>query len=214
MGDSKISAFLRSLKFLKANLRKLNMAEQTVFRLTKNGQLSIGAGTYGSPLIYAWDEKTKIRFGKYCSIAADVKIIAGGEHRVDWITTYPFTEFSSAWTGAIGIEGHPATKGDVIVGNDVWIGNGVTILSGVGIGDGAVIAAGSVVTRSIPPYSIAGGVPAKVIRSRFSPEIIDALLNVKWWDWPIHKIQANLNSLLDTPELDQVIKWQSEELKN
>ncbi len=214
MGDSRISAFLRSLKFLKANLRKLNMAEQAVFRLTKNGQLSIGVGTYGSPLIYAWDEKTKIRFGNYCSIAADVTIIAGGEHRVDWITTYPFTEFPSTWTGAIGIEGHPATKGDVIVGNDVWIGNGVTILSGVEIGDGAVIAAGSVVTRSIPPYSIAGGVPAKVIKLRFSPEIIDALLNLKWWDWPTHKIQANLNLLLAAPELDHVMKWQSDEIRN
>lgn len=93
MGVSKISAFLRSLRFLMVNLRKLNMAEQTVFRLTKNGQLAIGAGTYGRPLIYTWDEKTKIKFGKYCSIAADVRIIAGGEHRLDWITTYPFTEF-------------------------------------------------------------------------------------------------------------------------
>lgn len=214
MGDSKISAFLRSLRFLMANLRKLNMAEQTIFRLTKNGQLSIGVGTYGSPLIYTWDEKTRIEFGKYCSIAADVKIIAGGEHRLDWITTYPFTEFPRAWAGAIGVEGHPATKGDVIIGNDVWIGNGVTILSGVEIGDGAVIAAGSVVTRPIPPYSIAGGVPAKVIRLRFTPEIIDALLILKWWDWPIYKIQANLKSLLSTPNLDQVVKWQSEGIKN
>ncbi len=214
MGVSKISAFLRSLRFLMVNLRKLNMAEQTVFRLTKNGQLTIGAGTYGRPLIYTWDEKTKIKFGKYCSIAADVRIIAGGEHRLDWITTYPFTEFPKAWAGATGIEGHPATKGDVVVGNDVWIGNGVTILSGVVIGDGAVIAAGSVVTRSIPPYSIAGGVPAKVIKLRFAPEIIDSLLILKWWDWPIHKIQANLNSLMSAPDLDLVVKWQSDEIKN
>lgn len=214
MGDSKISAFLRSLRLLMANLRKLNLAEQTVFRLTENGQLSIGEGTYGIPLIYTWDEKTRIKFGKYCSIAADVKIIAGGEHRLDWITTYPFTEFSGVWAEAIGIEGHPATKGDVIVGNDVWIGNGVTILSGVEIGHGAVIAAGSVVTRSIPPYSIAGGVPAKVIRLRFSPEIIDALLILEWWNWPVHKIQAKMGSLLSAPDLDQVVKWQSEEIKN
>ena len=118
------------------------------------------------------------------------------------------------WAEAIGIEGHPATKGDVIVGNDVWIGNGVTILSGVEIGHGAVIAAGSVVTRSIPPYSIAGGVPAKVIRLRFSPEIIDALLILEWWNWPVHKIQAKMGPLLSAPDLDQVVKWQSEENKN
>jgi tetrahydrodipicolinate N-succinyltransferase len=84
----------------------------------------------------------------------------------------------------------------------------------VEIGDGAVIAAGSVVTRSIPPYSIAGGVPAKVIKLRFSPEIIDALLILKWWDWPTHKIQANLNLLLAAPELDHVMKWQSDEIRN
>lgn len=82
------------------------------------------------------------------------------------------------------------------------------------IGDGAVIAAGSVVTRSIPPYSIAGGVPAKVIKLRFAPEIIDSLLILRWWDWPIHKIQANLNSLMSAPDLDLVVKWQSDEIKN
>jgi acetyltransferase-like isoleucine patch superfamily enzyme len=196
------------------NLRKLNMAEQTIFRLTKTGQLSIGVGTYGSPLIYTWDEKTRIKIGKYCSIAADVKIIAGGEHRLDWITTYPFTEFPKEWEGAIGIEGHPATKGDVIIGNDVWIGNGVTILSGVEIGDGAVIAASSVVTGPITPYSIAGGIPAKVLRSRFSSDVVDALLTLKWWDWPVHRIQANLKSLLSTPDLNQVVKLHREALKN
>lgn len=214
MVDSKISAFLRSLRFLIANLRKLNMAEQAVFRLTRSGQLSIGAGTYGNPLIYTWDDKTRIKIGKYCSIAADVKIIAGGEHRLDWITTFPFTKFPKEWEGAIGIEGHPATKGDVIIGNDVWIGNGVTILSGVEIGDGAVIAAASVVTGTIPPYSIAGGIPAKVIRSRFSFEVIDALLNLKWWDWPVQTIQANLKTLLSSPDLSQILKWQSEAQKN
>jgi virginiamycin A acetyltransferase len=90
----------------------------------------------------------------------------------------------------------------------------VTILSGVEIGDGAVIAAGSVVTGTIPPYSIAGGIPAKVIRLRFSSEVIDALLNLKWWDWPVQTIQANLKTLLSTPDLRQIEKWQSEAQKN
>ena len=214
MGDSKLSAFLRSLRFLLANLRKLNIADQTIFQLTNSGQLTMGTGTYGSPLIYSWDDKTRIRIGKFCSIAADVKIIAGGEHRLDWVTTYPFSEFSNEWKGATGIEGHPATKGNVIIGNDVWIGNGTIILSGVEIGDGAVIAAGSVVTQTIPAYSIAGGVPAKVIRFRFSSDVIEQLLILKWWNWPISKIDSSLNLLLASPDLAKIIKWQSKDTQN
>ena len=86
------------------------------------------------------------------------------------------------------------------IGHDVWIGANALILPEVTIGDGAVIAAGAVVTRDVPPYAIVGGVPARVIRYRFSPEMIDAFLEIKWWDWPLEKIKENFD-LFYHPEL-------------
>lgn len=71
----------------------------------------------------------------------------------------------------------------IMIGNDVWIGSGVTIMRGVTIGDGAVVAAGAVLTKDVPPYAIVGGVPAKVIKYRFSEEIIGRLLKIKWWEY-------------------------------
>lgn len=88
----------------------------------------------------------------------------------------------------------------VEIGNDVWIGANVTILSGVVIGDGAVIAAGAVVNRDVEPYAVVGGVPAKRIKYRYHQEIIQALLQIKWWDWPIKKIEESVELFYD-PEL-------------
>ena len=90
---------------------------------------------------------------------------------------------------------HPKSNGDVIIGNDVWIGHESTIMSGVKIGDGAVIAANSVVVKDVEPYTIVGGNPAKVIKKRFSDDIINNLLELKWWDWSNEKINENLNIL-------------------
>jgi acetyltransferase-like isoleucine patch superfamily enzyme len=91
------------------------------------------------------------------------------------------------------ITGHPTTKGNVVIGNDVWIGFGAIILSGVTIGDGAAIGACSVVTRDVPPYAIAAGNPAQIIRYRFPEEIVATLLRIKWWDWPEDKVKENLH---------------------
>ena len=84
---------------------------------------------------------------------------------------------------------------DTVVGNDVWIGQNVTVLPGVHIGDGAIIGANSVVARDIPPYCIAAGNPCRVIKKRFDDELIDYLLDIKWWDWSIEKIEANFKAL-------------------
>jgi len=149
----------------------------------------IGDWTYGKPIIYRWNDKTKLNIGKFCSIADGVKIILGGEHRTDLVSTYPF---SILFESAQGIEGHPITKGDVIIGNDVWIGSYVIILSGVIIGDGAIIGAGSVVCKDVAPYSIVAGDPARQIRFRFDEAKISALLKIAWWDWPLAKIEKAL----------------------
>ena len=81
-------------------------------------------------------------------------------------------------------------KGDIVIGSDVWIGYEAVILAGVTIGDGAVIGTRAVVTRDVPPYTIVGGTPARPIRGRFPRERIDALLEMKWWDWPAERISA------------------------
>jgi len=80
----------------------------------------------------------------------------------------------------------------VIIGNDVWIGHGVIVLPGVTVGDGAVLAAGAVVTKDVPPYTIVGGVPAKVIRARFAADIAAQLQAIAWWNWPLEKLMTNL----------------------
>lgn len=94
-------------------------------------------------------------------------------------------------------------KGDIVIGNDVWIGYEAVILAGVTIGDGAVIGARAVVAKDVPPYTIVGGVPAKPIRKRFPEEIIAALLELRWWDWPRERIAANLDAI-QLGQMDQI----------
>ena len=115
----------------------------------------MGHMSYGKPRILAFQSHEKVVIGKYCSIAEGVTIMPGGDHRVDWVTTYPL-RIMFKMDGA-NQDGHPSTKGDVIVGNDVWIASGVKILSGVKIGDGAVIGANALVSKDVEPYSIVGG---------------------------------------------------------
>jgi acetyltransferase-like isoleucine patch superfamily enzyme len=156
-------------------------------------QFDIGRGTYGIPKIRSWREGPTLRIGAFCSIAANVQIFLGGEHRVDWVTTYPFSLF---WPDARHIEGHPRIKGDVVIGNDVWIGTDAIILSGVTVGDGAVIGAGAVVGKAVPPYAIVLGNPAQVVRRRFDDATIERLLRLSWWDWDDDEINRFLPLML------------------
>ena len=157
--------------------------------------VEVGDYTYGKPNILFWDNKTRLAIGKFCSIARNVTFILGGNHRMDWITTYPFSALSDDWIAAKGFQGHPSTNGNINIGNDVWIGYGVTILSGVTVGDGAVIGAKSVVTKDVDPYTIVAGNPANIIRKRFTESQIQRLLKLKWWNWPKEKIEKNIHLL-------------------
>jgi acetyltransferase-like isoleucine patch superfamily enzyme len=161
--------------------------------------------TYGLPVVKDWGEGKSLFIGKYCSIADDVLLMLGGNHRLDWVSTYPFNAFNQQFPKFKNITGHPASKGDIKIGNDVWIGNGVTILSGVTIGDGAVIGAKSVVTKSIPPFAIAVGNPARVVRYRFDSESIEGLLKIKWWDWDEEKINF-YSELICQPDIKAFVK--------
>ena len=83
-------------------------------------------------------------------------------------------------------------KGDIIIGNDVWIGYEAVIMSGVTVGDGVIIGTRALVTHDVPPYTVAGGIPAKTIKKRFSDETIAELLLLRWWEWPLKKISLAL----------------------
>jgi Acetyltransferase (isoleucine patch superfamily) len=159
------------------------------------GKVSIGSYTYGQPLVRWWGEPANLSIGKFCSIADDVQIFLGGNHRIDWITTYPFS-VSRHWIGSCRIEGHPRTRGDVNIGHDVWLGSGCVILSGVSIGDGAVIGCRAVVSRDVPAYAIVAGNPGRVMRFRFPPDQIHALIESAWWNWEPAEIRAYLKKLL------------------
>lgn len=154
----------------------------------------IGDYTYGHPEVFG---SGILEIGKFCAIADGVTILLDVEHHTEWTTTYPF---SALFADAQHITGHPASKGPVIIGNDVWIGYGVLILSGVTIGNGAVLGANSVVSRNVDSYSIVAGNPAVHKRFRFTEEWIDYLnRKLKWWDWPLETILANIDTLLQAP---------------
>ncbi len=161
-----------------------------------NPNYTIGDYSYGKPSVLDWNEGANLRIGKFCSIAENVTIFLGGNHRSDWISTYPFSVLYLDFPNAKGIKGHPSTNGDVVIGNDVWIGRGATIMSGVHIGDGAIIGANTVVSKDVEPYSIVVGNPCKEVRKRFDSESIDKLLSIKWWDWPVSEINEKIHVIL------------------
>jgi len=152
------------------------------------GTVKIGAYTYGNPIILTFRKEDAVIIGKFCSIADDVQIVAGGEHKYDVVSTYPLRS-----RFIVKKEVDVTAKGPITIGNDVWIGKRAIILSGVKIGDGSVVGAGAVVTKSVPPYAIVTGVPAKVSGFRFTQHQIEKLLEIAWWNWSLEKIIANVD---------------------
>jgi acetyltransferase-like isoleucine patch superfamily enzyme len=174
----------------------------------QNNIMSVGKYSYSqydSPIIHWENDDVKLVVGKFCSIAGNVNIYLGGNHRIDWVTTYPFGHIHRDTFNNFDGQGHPSTKGDVIIGNDVWIGDNVTIMSGVRIGDGVVIANNSHVVKNVEPYSLVGGNPAKLIKYRFTQEQITQLLQIRWWDWDDEKINT-FTHLLCNNNIDEFIK--------
>jgi virginiamycin A acetyltransferase len=128
--------------------------------------------------------------GRYCSLNDASFLLTGGNHHLEFVSTCHFY-----WTMGIGHPETGITNGPIVIGNDVWSGFGSLVQSGVTVGDGAVIAAGAVVTKDVPPYAIVGGVPARIIRYRFDETTRQALLRIRWWDWPETKVQAHVDQL-------------------
>lgn len=139
----------------------------------------------------------KLIVGRFCALAQGVKFIMNGaNHKLSGFSTYPFNIFGHGWERVEPQLADLPYKGDTVVGNDVWIGYESLIMPGVKIGDGAIVAARSVVVGDVPPYAVVGGNPARVIRSRFAPDIIEALLDIAWWHWDAEKITRNLEHIV------------------
>lgn len=141
--------------------------------------------------------RDRLIIGKFCSIVCGAKFLFNSaNHTLSSLSTYPFPLFFEEW----GLEKRNVAeswdnKGDIVLGNDVWIGYEAVIMAGVTIGDGAIIGARAVVTKDVPPYTVAGGIPAKPIKKRYPEETIAALSELKWWDWPENRIAQNLHAI-------------------
>jgi len=164
--------------------------------------VQVGKYTYGSLHVLDSAKREKLIIGNYCSVAKDVTFVLSADHPTNTISTYPFK------VKCLGSQPYEAiSKGNIVVEDDVWIGYGATILSGVHIGQGAVVAAGAVVTKDVPPYAIVGGVPAKVIKYRFRPEIIDALMNVDYSKLDKKMIQEHIEDLYQELTDIEQLQW-------
>lgn len=139
---------------------------------------------------------TKLVIGKFCSIAPEVRFMMdGGNHRMDG-STYPFNIFGNGWEIHTPSLDQLPIKGDTVVGNDVWIGRRATIMPGVRIGDGAIISAEAVVVKDVDPYTVVGGNPAREIKQRYPKEVIQELLEIRWWDFDIDLISQYLGAIV------------------
>lgn len=182
----------------------------------------IGRYTYGYEALLKEYPLAK-SIGRYCSINGTARI--WNNHPVNYITTHPFLDHLAfitwdkyseriAMVNKYGeyknnheYENSPIRDNrPIVIRNDVWIGANVIILPGITIGDGAILSAGAVVTKDVEPYSIVGGVPAKVIRKRFNDEEVSALLDIKWWDWPHEEIEKNIEYMLKPSEFICIFK--------
>jgi len=148
---------------------------------------AIGRGTYFA----ASTEVVRARLGGFCSIGQHVLIGGMDKHPTDRLSTHPCF-YSSAMQANISLVAnqHINEELETNVGSDVWIGAASIVLSGVSIGNGAIVGAGSLVNRDVPPYAIVGGVPAKIIKYRFSPDQIEKLQEMAWWDWSLEKLSS------------------------
>ncbi len=167
-----------------------------------HSKVSVGKGTYGGLEVFFFGTPgERIEIGNYVSIGPHVTFLAGGEHRLDCVTTYPFLAYAEGVVEAV-------TRGPIVVKDDVWIGLGAKILSGVTIGQGAVIAAGAVVVRDVPPYAVVGGVPAKLIRWRFPESVRKKLATIEWsrmTDDKASSLRVELSTSVTEENVDKLI---------
>jgi virginiamycin A acetyltransferase len=143
----------------------------------------------------------RLIIGKFVAIAQGAQFVMNGaNHPMGGFSTYPFNMVGFTDKPAFGNDGL-TNRGDTVIGNDVWIGREAVIMPGVRIGDGAIIGAHAVVARDVPPYAVMVGNPARISRIRFDAGTVSALLAIRWWDWPVAKIQAHV-ALITAADID------------
>ncbi|MGP1586917.1 MAG: CatB-related O-acetyltransferase [Treponemataceae bacterium] len=214
--NCEVSDFLNSILYDETNYLYLAQGYDYNLEDTEYKGCKIGYCTYGyKDLLQIFPLAKSI--GRFCSINGTARI--WNNHSLDCVSTHPFLDHPlfntqeqmkavNSYVGKYGkhlnnavYENSKIRKNEYLtIGNDVWIGANVVLLPGINIADGAVIAAGSVVTKDIEPYAIVGGIPAKLIKYRFSKNIIESFLRIKWWNWDLKKIREN-QELFYQPEL-------------
>jgi virginiamycin A acetyltransferase len=178
------------------NHPKIHVGEFTYYH---NFDILEDYASYLAPYLFALSKDSLI-IGKFVQIAHGVRFItSSANHKMSGFSTYPFNTFmmtpQTTSEDITAMFEDAQNRGDTVVGNDVWIGMNAVIMPGVKIGDGAIIGANSVVTKDVAPYTIVAGNPAKVVKKRFDNHTIKTLLDIKWWDWDIQKIEENIQAI-------------------
>lgn len=207
---SLLKTYLLKREANKAQIKRFSKPQRSAKSFKKKyPHYAMGQNCYGVPKIKHAHPDARLSIGNYCSIASNVEIYLGGNHRIDWITTYPFPHF---FPEATHIKDYEVTNGNVEIGSDVWLCQNSTILSGVKIGHGAIIANGAIVTKDVAAYEIVGGNPAKHIRWRFDEETREILLKSAWWDWPEQEL-LEIVDILCSNNIAQFIRYIHEQNK-
>ena len=199
-----LSSIIFKIKERKLNKkwRKRNKHNFTIIKnLPDISLITVGNYTYGMINLMSASNKSKLKIGNFCSIANGVKFILNGDHELNNLSTYPFK------VKLLNHKEEAITKGDIVVEDDVWIAENALILSGVHIGQGAVIGAGAVVTKDVPPYAVMGGVPARIIKYRFSEEIIKRLEKIDFTKLDKNFINSHINDLYKKIENTLDLSW-------
>jgi acetyltransferase-like isoleucine patch superfamily enzyme len=189
--------------------RSLNRAESSVAlqeraqRHIADGTLVMGNMSYYAPNVVKYQGDTgRVIIGNFASVAPDADFYVGGLHRTEWVSQYGLRAMLDL-PGAHE-DGFTHGRGDIVVGSDTWVTNGCTVMSGVTIGDGAVVGTKAVVAKDVRPYAIVVGNPARELRRRFSDAQIEALLRIRWFDWPTEKVKQHVD-LISSPDVDAFI---------
>ncbi len=199
-----LSLFIDALKNNQSGRKLLDKPKRSRQKFQQQyPRYTIGINCYGVPNVKHEHPDARLAIGSYCSISKNVTIFLGGNHRVDWVSSYPFPAFHEQ---AKHIQNYVITRGDVLIGSDVWLCQNTTILSGVTIGHGAVVANGAIVTKDVAPYEIVGGNPAKHIRWRFDEPMREALLASAWWDWPEEEV-LNVVDLICSDDIAKFLEY-------
>jgi virginiamycin A acetyltransferase len=153
-------------------------------------------------VLYAYGPE-RLVIGRYCALAEGVRfVMAGANHPMLGPSTFPFGIFGGDWEPTMDLVMSAPSRGDTVVGHDVWLGYRALVMPGVEIGHGAIVAAGSVVAADVPPYAIAGGNPARVLRMRYEEADIERLLHAAWWDWPVERVTEHARTIMSGTPAD------------